>query len=96
MTAIAQGEGSILTTLNTYASHHFCYRRPLFLLLLHSWIRRIDLTSKLCAPLFVSALTSAVSYTFAAAFLLGFAGASMVFEFFCTSCPFRSDANQEC
>ncbi|GAA6008465.1 hypothetical protein JCM10207_007121 [Rhodosporidiobolus poonsookiae] len=62
VTAIAKGDGAILTQLNTY-------------------LRRIDLLSKLLAPLFVSLLTTAASYTFAAAFLLGFAGASMVFEF---------------
>ena len=36
------------------------------------------------APLFVSLLTTAVSYTFAAAFLLGFAIVSLCFEFICT------------
>ncbi|BGO90469.1 hypothetical protein NBRC10512_006745 [Rhodotorula toruloides] len=48
---------------------------------LNTFLRRIDLLSKLLAPLFVSLLTTAASYTFAAAFLLGFAAGSMVFEF---------------
>lgn len=39
------------------------------------------------APLFVSLLTTAVSYTFAAAFLLGFAIVSLCFEFICTLQP---------
>ncbi|GAA5914652.1 uncharacterized protein JCM6883_001031 [Sporobolomyces salmoneus] len=62
VTCIAQGNGAILTKLNTY-------------------LRRIDLLSKLVAPLFVSLLTTAVSYTFAASFLLGFALISLCFEF---------------
>ncbi|GAA5840724.1 hypothetical protein JCM5353_005745 [Sporobolomyces roseus] len=62
VTCIAQGDGAVLTKLNTY-------------------LRRIDLLSKLVAPLFVSLLTTAVSYTFAAAFLLGFAIVSLCFEF---------------
>lgn len=48
-----------------------------------SYLRRIDLLSKLLAPLFVSLLTTAASNTFAAAFLLGMAAASMTFEFIC-------------
>ncbi|GAA5950123.1 hypothetical protein JCM3765_004204 [Sporobolomyces pararoseus] len=48
---------------------------------LNTYLRRIDLLSKLVAPLFVSLLTTAVSYPFAAAFLLGFAVVSLCFEF---------------
>ncbi|CEQ41462.1 SPOSA6832_03178, partial [Sporobolomyces salmonicolor] len=48
---------------------------------LNTYLRRIDLLSKLVAPLFVSLLTTAVSYVFAAAFLLGFALVSLCFEF---------------
>ncbi|GAA6020003.1 hypothetical protein JCM8202_004950 [Rhodotorula sphaerocarpa] len=48
---------------------------------LNTYLRRVDLLSKLVAPLFVSLLTTAASYTFACAFLLGFAAGSMVFEF---------------
>ncbi|GAA5851103.1 hypothetical protein JCM8547_004133 [Rhodosporidiobolus lusitaniae] len=48
---------------------------------LNTYLRRIDLLSKLLAPLFVSLLTTAVSYTFAAAFLLGLAVGSLTFEF---------------
>jgi len=48
-------------------------------------LRRIDLLSKLLAPLFVSLLTTAASYTFAAAFLLGLAVGASVFEWVCAS-----------
>ncbi|GAA5931985.1 uncharacterized protein JCM15063_001092 [Sporobolomyces koalae] len=48
---------------------------------LNTYLRRIDLLSKLLAPLFVSLLTSTVSYTFAAAVLLGFAVVSLAFEY---------------
>ncbi|GAA5962830.1 hypothetical protein JCM21900_004101 [Sporobolomyces salmonicolor] len=48
---------------------------------LNTYLRRIDLLSKLVAPLFVSLLTTAVSYVFATAFLLGFALVSLCFEF---------------
>ncbi|GAA6061409.1 hypothetical protein JCM10212_004467 [Sporobolomyces blumeae] len=48
---------------------------------LNTYLRRIDLLSKLVAPLFVSLLTTAASYVFAAAFLLGFALVSVCFEF---------------
>lgn len=51
---------------------------------INSYLRRVDLLAKLLAPLFVSLLTTTVSYTFASAFLLGFAAGSMVFEFLCT------------
>lgn len=51
--------------------------------LTHSYIRRIDLISKLVAPLFVSLLTTAVSYPFSVAFLLGLGLVSMIFEFIC-------------
>ncbi|GAA6000247.1 uncharacterized protein JCM10292_004052 [Rhodotorula paludigena] len=49
---------------------------------LNTWLRRIDLLSKLLAPLFVSLLTTAASYTLAAAFLLGLSVGSLTFEFF--------------
>jgi solute carrier family 40 (iron-regulated transporter), member 1 len=51
---------------------------------LNTYLRRIDLLSKLVAPLFVSLLTTVVSYPFAIAFLLGFGIVSMVFEFLCS------------
>ncbi|KPV76171.1 uncharacterized protein RHOBADRAFT_34793 [Rhodotorula graminis WP1] len=47
---------------------------------LNTYLRRIDLLSKLLAPLFVSLLTTAASYTFAAAFLLGLAVGATIFE----------------
>jgi solute carrier family 40 (iron-regulated transporter), member 1 len=50
---------------------------------LNTYLRRIDLLSKLVAPLFVSLLTTVASYSFSAAFLLGFGIISMVFEFIC-------------
>ncbi|POY76866.1 hypothetical protein BMF94_0118 [Rhodotorula taiwanensis] len=58
-------------------------------LLYYSYLRRVDLLSKLLAPLFVSLLTTAVSYTFATAFLLGFAAGSMVFEFIWINLVYR-------
>ncbi|GAA5835722.1 hypothetical protein JCM11251_007408 [Rhodosporidiobolus azoricus] len=70
VTAIAKGDGAILTHLNT-------------------WLRRIDLVSKLLAPLFVSLLTTAASYVFAAAFLLAFAAGTMVFEFIWINSVYR-------
>lgn len=48
---------------------------------LNTYLRRIDLLSKLVAPLFVSLLTTVGSYPFSIAFLLGFGIVSMVFEF---------------
>ncbi|BGP38845.1 hypothetical protein JCM10449v2_002783 [Rhodotorula kratochvilovae] len=48
---------------------------------LNTYLRRIDLLSKLLAPLFVSLLTTAASYTFASALLLGLAVGATVFEF---------------
>ncbi|GAA5975498.1 hypothetical protein JCM10908_005179 [Rhodotorula pacifica] len=56
---------------------------------LNTYLRRVDLLSKLLAPMFVSLLTTAVSYTFAAAFLLGFAAGSMVFEFIWINLVYR-------
>jgi len=50
---------------------------------LNTYLRRIDLLSKLLAPLFVSMLTTAASYPFSVAFLLGLGIVSMVFEFLC-------------
>lgn len=57
---------------------------------LNTVLRRIDLTSKLLSPLFVSLLTSAASYKFSAAFLLGLSVVTMVFEFICSSSAFFS------
>lgn len=50
---------------------------------LNTILRRIDLLSKLLAPLFVSLLTTAASYTFSVAFLAGFGLISMVLELIC-------------
>lgn len=47
---------------------------------LNAYMRRIDLLTKLLAPLFTSLLTTAASYTFATAFLMGFAGSTLAFE----------------
>ncbi|PBK90192.1 hypothetical protein ARMGADRAFT_1054515 [Armillaria gallica] len=43
------------------------------LMKINTWLRRIDLICKLISPLFVSMLTTAVSYRFAAVFLCGMA-----------------------
>jgi iron-regulated transporter 1 len=60
---------------------------------LNASLRRIDLLCKLASPLFVSLLTTAASYTFALAFLVGFDLLGMAFELFCaydgTSCAHR-------
>ena len=53
------------------------------LTVLNTYMRRIDLFCKLAAPLFVSLLTTAVSYRFAAIFLCGVEGACLVFELLC-------------
>ena len=47
---------------------------------LNTYMRRIDLLCKLLAPLWTSLLTTAASYTFAVAFLMGFAGLTLAFE----------------
>ncbi|EMD37530.1 FPN1 iron exporter [Gelatoporia subvermispora B] len=47
---------------------------------LNTYMRRIDLLCKLLAPLFVSLLTTAGSYTFAAYFLCAIEGGTMLFE----------------
>lgn len=47
---------------------------------LNTYMRRIDLLCKLLAPLFVSLLTTTVSYPFAVAFGMGFAAATLAFE----------------
>jgi iron-regulated transporter 1 len=47
---------------------------------LNTYMRRIDLLCKLLAPLWTSLLTTAASYTFAVAFLMGFAGFTLAFE----------------
>ncbi|KAI0334124.1 hypothetical protein GY45DRAFT_1270953 [Cubamyces sp. BRFM 1775] len=47
---------------------------------LNTYMRRIDLLCKLLAPLFVSLLTTAASYRFAAIFLCGVEVACMLFE----------------
>ena len=56
---------------------------------LNTWIRRTDLITKLLAPLFISLLTTAVSYTFAIAFTMGFAGLTLVFELYWLQVVFR-------
>ena len=52
-------------------------------------MRRIDLLTKLLAPLFTSLLTTAASYTFATAFLMGFAALTLVFEIFWIQVVYR-------
>ena len=47
---------------------------------LNTYMRRIDLLCKLLAPLFVSLLSTAASYTFAVAFQMGFAAITLLFE----------------
>jgi len=47
---------------------------------INTYMRRIDLLCKLLAPLFVSLLTTAASYTFAAYFLCGVEATCMLFE----------------
>lgn len=47
---------------------------------LNTYMRRIDLICKLLAPLWTSLLTTAASYTFAVAFLMGFAALTLAFE----------------
>ncbi|RPD82275.1 hypothetical protein L226DRAFT_528462 [Lentinus tigrinus ALCF2SS1-7] len=56
---------------------------------LNTYMRRIDLFCKLAAPLFVSLLTSAASYRFAAIFLCGVEGACMIFELFWITVSYR-------
>ncbi|RDX51160.1 hypothetical protein OH76DRAFT_1401935 [Lentinus brumalis] len=56
---------------------------------LNTYMRRIDLFCKLVAPLFVSLLTSAASYRFAAIFLCGVEGACMSFELFWITVSYR-------
>lgn len=56
---------------------------------LNTYLRRIDLLTKLLAPLFVSMLSTAVSYTFSAAFMLGFALVTMIFEFWWIEIVYR-------
>ena len=50
---------------------------------LNTYMRRIDLFCKLAAPLFVSLLTTAASYRFAAIFLCGVEAACLAFELIC-------------
>ncbi|KAK0474207.1 iron transporter [Armillaria novae-zelandiae] len=50
------------------------------LMKINTWLRRIDLICKLIAPLFVSMLTTAASYRFAAAFLCGMAAVTASIE----------------
>jgi iron-regulated transporter 1 len=52
---------------------------------LNTYIRRIDLLSKLLAPLFVSLLTTVSSYPLSVAVLLGFGMLGLIFEFICLS-----------
>ena len=48
---------------------------------LNTYLRRIDLLAELLAPLFVSMLATTVSYTFSAAFMLGYALVALLFEY---------------
>lgn len=57
---------------------------------LNAYMRRIDLLTKLLAPLFTSLLTTAASYTFATAFLMGFAGVTFLFEIFWIQVVYKS------
>lgn len=50
------------------------------LMKINTWLRRTDLICKLISPLFVSMLTTAVSYRFAAAFLCGMAVVTVTIE----------------
>ena len=50
---------------------------------LNTWLRRIDLVSKLLAPLFASLLTSVTSYTWAFTALIAIDFISIVFELIC-------------
>lgn len=74
VTVIAQGSSKKLTRLNTFVPDPFTFRFSLT----RRWryLRRIDLITKLVAPLFVSLLTTVVSYPFSVAFMLGFGRAS--------------------
>ncbi|KAI0720075.1 Ferroporti-1 [Cerioporus squamosus] len=56
---------------------------------LNTYMRRIDLFCKLVAPLFVSLLTSAPSYRFAAIFLCGVEAACMIFELLWITVSYR-------
>lgn len=53
------------------------------LTVINTFMRRIDLLCKLCAPLFVSLLTTAISYVVAAYVLLGIEAVSMIVELSC-------------
>ena len=65
-----------ITTIAGASSEH--------LTTLNTYMRRIDLFCKLAAPLFVSLLTTAASYWFAAIFLCGVEAACLAFELICT------------
>lgn len=56
---------------------------PDHLTTLNTYMRRIDLLCKLLSPLFVSLLTAAISYKFAAYFLCGVEALCMFFELIC-------------
>jgi solute carrier family 40 (iron-regulated transporter), member 1 len=51
--------------------------------MLNTLIRRIDLISKLVAPLFVSMLTTTISYSWSVKILLGLAVTTLIFEYWC-------------
>lgn len=57
---------------------------------LNAYMRRIDLLTKLLAPLFTSLLTTVASYTFATTFLMGFAGTTLLFEIFWVQVVYRT------
>ncbi|KAH7915225.1 iron transporter [Hygrophoropsis aurantiaca] len=56
---------------------------------LNTWIRRVDLVCDLVSPLFVSALTAGVSYSFATAFLAGMTAVSFVLEMVLSGITYR-------
>ena len=64
-----------VTVIADGSSHH--------LTRLNTYVRRIDLLSKLLAPLSVSLLTTVTSYPLSITILLGTAIFSMIFEFLC-------------
>ena len=86
---MCQGDGASLTQLNTYVQ---LPRSALFAELnsaRRSYLRRVDLLTALLTPLFVSMLTTAVSYPFAVAFLLGFSLLTMALEVFWIQVVYR-------
>lgn len=56
---------------------------------LNTWLRRIDLLCDLLSPLFVSALSAGVSYSFTASFLVCMTGASFFLEMYLTGATYH-------